>query len=267
MQAPRLHIDHVGLLGPDIERLVAEFRSLGFTVVGPAELTAIDDAGEHAGLGQCSAHVMFAADYIELTSVPDPQPGHHLEAFLSPPWGLRLLLPACDDIESARARCERDGLAPSAIHAASRQLTYRPGAEAHFRWFGLAPVERPEALLAFVEHLTPDLVFDGTVSQHANKALAITRLYYVGDSLPRHYELLGDGGPQTIEVIAPQHASCALGFDVAGTTPFAGLGIAVADVDATRSALQRRGKTTVDCDYGLAVQLQSGVCLIFEQAE
>ena len=70
----RLDVDHIGILGADIDALVDEFRGLGFSIVGPAELTAIDADGTQRGLGQHSAHIMFADTYIELTSVVEPLP-------------------------------------------------------------------------------------------------------------------------------------------------------------------------------------------------
>ncbi len=264
MTVLRLRIDHVGLLAPAIGPLADEFRRLGFTVVGPTELTSVDDDGRQLSLGQFSAHVMFSGDYIELTAVEAPFPGHHLEQFLDAPWGLRLLLPACDDLEAAHERCSTAGARPAAIQSASRALSYRPGAEAHFRWFGLPATDWPDVLLAWVEHQTPDLVFDESVSTHANGACGLTRLIYIGDRLPDRYRVLDTGGPHTIEVFTREQARQLLGVDVSRTTPFAGIGIAVKDVRAAAKLLHDAGVRTVSSDLGLVVQLESGNCIIFE---
>lgn len=266
MSQLRLQIDHVGLLAPDIDALAAEFRDLGFTIVGPTELASIDDTGHRTGLGQHSAHVMFGNDYIELTAVDMPAPDHHLAHFLRPPWGMRLLLPRCDDIGRVHSRCEASELNPSPIYTAARKLDYNRGAEARFNWFAFPTTEWPDVLLAYVQHLTPELVFDPRVCQHENGARGLTRLYYVADILSAKYGLLASTGQHVIELVAPAMANSVLGFDVRKSTPFAGIGIAVADIEAAENRL-RAGKLELrPVANGLSVQLECGVCLVFEQA-
>lgn len=262
----KLQIDHVGLLGPGIAELVDEFSRLGFSVIGPTELTSIDEEGNRVGLGQYSAHVMFESDYIELTAVERPTPNHHLAHFLHPPWGLRLLLPACDDITAAHDACTKNELCPSPIQEAARTLDYRPGEEARFRWFGLPGDAWPDVLLAYVSHLTPELVFDADVAAHENGARGLCCLFYIADALPGQYALLAAEGKQEIVVVPPNDAERVLGFDVSRTTPFAGIGINVDDLAVTVALLKRAGIETRATDRSCTVQLQSGVCVVFTQA-
>lgn len=266
MNQLRLQIDHVGLLGPAISDLVEEFGRLGFVTVGPTELQAVDETGARTGLGQFSAHVMFDQNYIELTAVEKPTPAHHLAHFLHPPWGMRLLLPACDDIQAAHAACCDNGLNPYPVQTATRSLSYAEDATARFHWFSLPSAEWPDTMLAYVEHLTPELVFDERVSRHPNDARGIARLYYIGEELPQKFEYLDSDGAQHIEAVPPALARETLGFDSPRTTPFAGIGIAVGDVEETASLLRDAGATLCRCDKGYSVQLECGVCLIFEQA-
>ncbi|MDH3481449.1 MAG: VOC family protein [Gammaproteobacteria bacterium] len=261
-----LEIDHIGILGPSIPALVREFRALGFAVVGPVELTAVDDSGKSIGLGQQSAHVMFADDYIELTAVDSTSPDHHLAQFLQPPWGIRLLLLTSDDIEESHDRCSQRHLKPSDVCTASRQLVYKQSAEARFKWFGLPAKEWPDILIAYVQHLTKELVFDKSVSQHSNGATGISRLYYCGDKLPSGYRQLADGGDHSIEVVTADREEAVLGFTPGRTTPFAGFGITVDDLRATSLFLRESGVNVRRANERISTQLQSGVCVIFEQA-
>lgn len=260
-----LPIDHVGLLAPTIAELVAEFRLLGFTIVGPAELTAVNADGELEGLGQFSAHVMFRDDYIELTAVEAPTPAHHLAHFLHAPWGLRLLLISCEDISDAHAYCERSELSPTPIQEASRLLPYRQDAAARFSWFGLPSTDWDDALIAFVQHHSRAEVFDPSISQHDNGAEGLRTLYYASEQLPATYRELADGGRHEIRLVPPGSETTILGYPVSDTTPFAGLGIQVHKLEQTRKYFSTRDVDYRDLAGAVSVQLTSGVCLIFSE--
>ena len=259
-----LSIDHIGILAPSIEELVLEMQLLGFSIVGPAELTAVNESGETVGLGQRSAHVMFADDYIELTTVDLPADGHHLEHFLHPPWGIRLLLLASDNVQRTHEQCTQRQLQPGAVQQASRRIDYGQGGEAGFRWFGLPAYDWPDALVAYVEHLTRERVFNASVSKHPNGACCLTRLYYGGADLPNRYRKLDGEGSQCIEIVEPGCEEETLGFPPERTTPFAGVGVGVADLDATAAVLEAANIDVRPTGHGLGTRLRCGVCVVFE---
>jgi catechol 2,3-dioxygenase-like lactoylglutathione lyase family enzyme len=91
IQASETTIDHVGLVGRDIHKMVAAFRGLGFTVTEPAQLTQPDPEGNPVPLGQLSAHVIFPDTYLELTAVEHPGQGNHLDKWLARHEGLHIL--------------------------------------------------------------------------------------------------------------------------------------------------------------------------------
>ena len=262
-----LRIDHIGLLGPSVQALVQECQALGFSVIGPVELTAEDEDGNSVSLGQRSAHVMFSDDYIELTAVHDATADHHLAQFLKPPWGIRLLLLACDDIGEAHTIAGRRELDPGTVQTATRKVTYGNRAAARFRWFGLPPAAWSDVLVAFVQHQTHDLVFDASVSRHPNGALGIARLYYRASRLPAIYGKLGNDGTHRIDTVRPGRETDVLGFSANRCTPFAGVGVRVADLDGVRSLLRDAGIDARDVRHGISTQLRSGVCVVFEQCE
>ena len=263
MNQLRLPIDHIGILAPEIQSLVTEFRTLGFNVVGPAELTSIDSHGDRRGLGQYSAHVMLDDDYIELTAVERPTPDHHLAQFLRNPWGVRILILSCDDIDSQHQECESKNLQPSPVNLASRILDYRDGAEAQFKWFGLPATSWPDALVGYVEHLTKDLVFDRSVSQHENGARGLNRLYYFADSLPEQYAKLDTGGTHGLQLVSPDSRDNQPGQTMGVSPAFAAVGIDVDDLETTANYFTDKGIAWQREGDGISVQLESGINLIF----
>ena len=172
-------LDHAGILGSDIDVMVTAFREIGFVVSDPQELMGRDPGGEPIGLGQWSAHVLFVDSYIELTAVPERSPQHHLARYFELGDGPRLILFATGDAKAeqsrlAGARTHDVPLRPHEVQRASR-TDARTGEEARFSWFGLDADAFPEALVAFVEHRTPELVFRAPRGGHPNAARRVSK--------------------------------------------------------------------------------------------
>ena len=143
----RLTLDHAGILSlSGISDLVSEFRQLGFDVGDPHELLAPAPDGSLRGLGQWSTHLLFDQTYVELTAVPDPQAGHHLERYFDLGPGVRLILFQSRALDVSFGELRRSGVETTAPGV---QEAARPGigGEARFRWLGLDPQEFPEALI------------------------------------------------------------------------------------------------------------------------
>jgi len=262
----RLPVDHVGILGDAIAPLKRDWQALGFRVVGPEELIGIDAAGEPRGLGQFSAHVMFAEDYIELTAVERPSPGHHLARFLGRGGGLRLVILAADDIESRRSALERRGLAPGPVSEAARDIHYGAGGTARFRWFPVAAEACPDVLMACVRHETPQIVFQPQVARHPNTASGISRLLYTGQRLPDGYAALAADEGVALEARPLAAMTDLFGAAVDGCPPFAGLGVAVGDPRAAADVLTANAVPYRRVPEGLAVapDRAGGVGVVFE---
>lgn len=238
----RLNLDHVGVLGADVEALAGQWRRLGFQVVGPAELKGVDDEGRSRSLRQSSAHVMFADHYVELTSVTPPAPGHHLERFLGEPAGLRLLILRSSDIEADQQRCGQDGLLPGPVADASRQISYGSGGSARFRWFALDADRFPEALVCFAQHCTPELVFNGQVAQHPNGVVGLRTLWLAGPRLPQRYLALAEPGQGlTLEARPAQWLADALNAQPQDQPPLVAMTAAASDLDRVEAELESHG--------------------------
>lgn len=231
-------LDHLGILGHDIQSMVARFRALGFQVVGPAPL----DPGTGADVqAQQSAHVMFAGSYIELTAAPDCPPDHHLAPFRDLAPGIRLLVLGCGDAEAERLRVQASGLLPTAVHEARRQLAYGEGETARFRWFGLQKECLPGVLTGWVQHLSRAVVFDPGVMAHPNTVTGIEAVLVHDAELPPQLAAPCDG----IEV----RQDAGLEPD-----PFAGgLALTASDLDRCRQVLAENRVTCEDHGFELRI--------------
>lgn len=174
-----LQLDHIGFLTNSLEHSIAAWRRLGFSVTSPRVLWQTGGAEAlPRSLGQSSAHVMFKHTYLEITAINDADPAHHLA-----PWRRVVEAPAILALTAAEpVTVQHDlraaGHAVSAPGVALRHIEY--GAhrgEARFEWFMWQYHESPEWLVCVLRHLTPELVFQSAVQEHANGALELSEVY------------------------------------------------------------------------------------------
>lgn len=263
----KLAIDHVGILGPSIDELASTYRQLGFNVTEPIELVSVDEAGELTTLGQQSAHIMFPGCYLELTAVSRPTPNHHLGPFLDGPFGLRLLFLSARNIIASRDNCISHGLLPIPVQTAAREITYGTGGLARFHWFALPFDDFPEALVGYVEHKTPDIVFQDRVVDQPNGAYAFSRLIIGGNNVPKSYCSLETCDSDTsLEAWSNDQFMTNFAVDVTNSPPFVAVGLRVEDLGKTEKLLLDNG---IDCHAGvqsIAVNPSDagGVGLLFE---
>ncbi len=170
-------LDHVGVVGKDLARLIATYRQLGFALTEPRELLRVDPAtGAASTTGQWSCHAVFQRGYLELTALLVEDPAHHLTPLLAEGEGLRIVVHASVSLAADRERLRAEGHQVGPLARASRPIEYgsRRG-DAQFEWFRVDPTGRKagRGLTAYVHHLTPDLVFQPEVMAHPNGAVAL----------------------------------------------------------------------------------------------
>ncbi len=164
-------IDHIGVVGPDLSALEAAFRHCGFTVAPRCELVSVAGDGTATPLGQVNSHLVFGSNYVELTAVEGDIAGHHLEHAIARYFGLHILVLSADNADRSARDVAARGFSQAAVALAGRDVDYPGGAgSARFRWFAVPQAEFPEAFVCFVEQVTPELVFDATLNDHANGA-------------------------------------------------------------------------------------------------
>ncbi len=173
MKSPEL--DHLGFACRDLEPLLKTFFSLGFAPTQAERLQGVDRRGRPFSLGQISAHVVLGNTYIELSAVPDPTTGNHLEPFLARHEGLHILALRAEDIAAAHRRARDAQKNPSRLQNATRQINYGDQqGSARFRWWMLPASDMPSALLCYVDNQKPELVYQAAVQEHPNGALDVS---------------------------------------------------------------------------------------------
>ncbi len=276
----RTTLDHVGLVGRDLDALLQAAAGLGFAPTAPRELYGRDPAtGRAVSLEQTSAHLVFAQGYVELSAVHSHSDRHHLARYLDRYAGLHILALGVVDIAAAQRRCAAAGLVTTAVASASRAIEYgdRHG-QAQFEWFMLADTDSPEGLTCFVRHLTPELVFQEAVQAHPNGVVSLQAIHVVtrdpAAESERWSALTGaravagssgfafDLGDGRLELLTP--GSYAERFPGATSPPcpgFAGITVRCHDPQAALAVAGRQGMATQLLPSGGFYALAAG-CLV-----
>lgn len=251
-------LDHVGIATDELDRVIRQFRDLGFTVTKKQPLLGVSESGETQLLGQESAHIMFANSYIELTGLTGEVSGNHLEPFLARYHGIHILALRADDLEEEKRRYQQQGLTPSSTQFAKREIFYGEGGEAQFHWCQFRE-DLGVGLVCLVEHLTPNIVFSSEIAVHNNKAqeLVAVELQYAKDStidrlcaLQTPHE---EGESRSVGVLHARQSST-------GIEKIAGMTIAVESVDSLSAYFEdRRVEFTSD---GVSISTSAGGTLI-----
>ena len=253
-----LDIDHVGLVGPDIHRMVRDFRELGFRVTDPVELMGTGPDGKERSLDQQSAHFIFGSTYVEISEVTRPGPDHHLGAWLGDDPAIRILILRAADIHAAREQALAFEQAPTPVGEASRALHYAGGGVARFRWLALPPENFPEALCGYVQHLTPELVFREEMNAHPNSAVELTGMTLQAanpDDAERRFGALGRAdAPESLEIRQAEGDS----------SGFTALHLRTRSLDRTAETLAAAGKP-YQRDAGKLTVQAPGVLLQFSE--
>lgn len=257
---PALQLDHIGFLTASLEHSIAAWRRLGFSVTSPRVLW--QTAGAETvprSLGQSSAHVMFNRTYLEITAINDADPAHHLA-----PWRRAVEAPAILALAAAEPVTVQQGLraaghAVSAPGVALRQIEY--GAhrgEARFEWFMWQRHESPEWLVCVLRHLTPELVFQSAVQEHANGALELSEVYQSVGAAPSaglRFASAADG----VRLLSEGEFDKWLELDMsaaavhAASTARVALRVVVRDVAAAGVCLQSAGVDWAQTAQGLRI--------------
>ena len=256
---PALALDHVGVALRDLDTAQASYERLGFRLTPRSMHSgAVTPGGPVVPWGSGNHCAMFHEGYLELFGITDPSLHSSAKALLDNYQGIHIVAFRVARAEAARASLAQRSGGIGPLRPFEREAAY--GAEGHeartarFRTFASDKGAFPEARFVFVEHLTPEILWQPHLLEHPNGALRLQEVTLcvtdTSESTARLTGLLGT---------SPEHASGALEFTVAAGTmrlvtpeilqrrwpgtlpprlPFvAGFGIAVADIAATRQLL------------------------------
>ena len=170
-------LDHLALVVADLEQARKTYQRMGFTLSprsshkgqiiegGPVELWG---AGNHCA--------MFENGYFEILGITDAnRHKEHVEVFLNQYQGLHLIALGCDDANDAALILRKrmgDGPAPYEV---GRDIPCLDGSTlpGKFRILHLADEAFDEADLFFIEHLTPDALWQKDIINQANGVVGL----------------------------------------------------------------------------------------------
>jgi hypothetical protein len=188
-------LDHVGIAGPDLAVLGAAYERLGFLLTPRAQHHAPGPDLVVRPIGTGNRCAMLRQGYLELIAVIDPAlPSNTLDRFLARYHGIHIVAFAIDDPEAELARLRAEGMAIADIAMLERQVD-APGGSATARFARLPMPDAPEGRIQLIRHLTPELLWQPALLDHANRAVALEEVALVvadpAEAAARFARLLG----------------------------------------------------------------------------
>jgi len=144
------------------------------------------------------------------------------------------------------------------VGEASRSLRHPNGAAARFRWLALPPERFPEALCGYVQHLTPELVFQPAMNDHPNGAVELTGITLqtpdVEDARRRYATLARPDAPERLDIRPAE----------GGRSGFTALRLRTRSLEQTSETLREAGQPFQRAAESISVEAP-GARLIFSR--
>ncbi len=164
-------LDHIGIVGADLDPLARAFIDLGF------HLTPV---ARHASGRTANRCVMFRdGGYLELISTVPGQSSATLDRFLARGPGAHILALEVSDEVAACDRLRRAGIEAGDVSVTERDAD-EGGAKASFAL--IMPPDPPEGRMLLIRHLTRELLWRPDNVVHPNRAVGLMEAVYAVDS-------------------------------------------------------------------------------------
>jgi catechol 2,3-dioxygenase-like lactoylglutathione lyase family enzyme len=172
-------LDHVGIAVRDLERAADLYRRFGFTLANRGYHTQPSErrSGTPERVGTGNYCMMLRHGYLELIGITDPARYEgRLRDDLARYEGLHIVAFGCDDAKAAVAELRRNGAPAAKIRTLNRPIEERGGSGlAAFAIIELM-ADLPEAYFFAIQQLTPALLWQPHLLDHANGAQCLRRV-------------------------------------------------------------------------------------------
>jgi catechol 2,3-dioxygenase-like lactoylglutathione lyase family enzyme len=284
-------LDHVGVAIRDLDRGRAAYERLGFTLTPRSIHRGSPSPGAAViPFGSGNHCAMFRDGYLEIVGLTDPAIYSNIKSLVARYEGAHIVAFGVDSADAACETLKQRGIAVEGVRKLERDAAYGPDGretrKAAFRnlYFDLAAY--PEARMIFIEHLTPDVLWQPQLLDHANGAVAIRDVFYcVADAqaaADKYAALFGIDAKSTADgewrialdrgnvwIATPEAwARRAPDAAVPALPSPAGIGFAVKDLAATRARLVKNGLEPRDGPEGavwVAPEHACGAAILFYQ--
>jgi len=180
-----LGLDHVALVTPDLAQSKDDYDRLGFTLTRESSHKGrVVPDGPVVPWGSGNHCAMFRQGYFEILGLTDPSLYHeHFAAALKRFNGVSMIALRC---ESAQALYEARQARASGVLPpveVGRDVPHGDGAEEGlFRIVHLEESAFPEVEMLFIEHATPDVLWQPSLLGHPNKTVALAGITLCSES-------------------------------------------------------------------------------------
>lgn len=173
--AGSLLLDHVSHFVPDLTAAARMLEALGFAVTPPSAQQTQDGPA-----GTSNVCVMLEQGYLEfLAPTADTPNAQRLRASMQRYPGVHLCCFGTPDAEGEHRRLAAHGFAPQPMVQLSREV--QEGQKAEFKVVRTAPDRMPEGRIQFVQHLTPEYLWQPQYLGHANNVVQLACVFAVAD--------------------------------------------------------------------------------------
>ena len=284
-------LDHVGVAITDLERGRAAYERLGFALTPRSIHRGSPTPGAPViPFGSGNHCAMFRDGYLEIVGLTDPAIYSNIKSLVARYEGAHIVAFSVPSADSACAALAARGVSVEGVRKLERDAAYgRDGSEtrkAAFRnlYFDLAAF--PESRMIFIEHLTPEVLWQPHLLDHPNGVVALRDVFLcVADAraaADKYTALFGADAHATaagewrieldrgsVWIVTPEAwASRAPGAAAPALPSPAGIGFAVRDLAATRTLLAENGLDARDGPDGavwVAPEHACGAAILFYQ--
>lgn len=173
--AGSLILDHVSHFVPELGAAARALEALGFAVTPESAQQTQDGPA-----GTSNVCVMLEHGYLEFLAPTAGTPNaQRLRASMQRYRGVHLCCFGTPDAEGEHFRLKTHDFEPRPLVQLSREV--QPGMKAEFKVVRAAPDKMPEGRIQFVQHFTPEAIWQAHHLKHANGVVKLACLFVVAD--------------------------------------------------------------------------------------
>jgi catechol 2,3-dioxygenase-like lactoylglutathione lyase family enzyme len=256
-------LDHCGVAVRNLDLGRDTYARLGFQLTARSfHSGAITAGGPVVPWGSGNHCAMFRDGYLEVIGLTDATMYSSVKDMVSRYEGMHIVALRCGEADAAYAEFKARGLPIEAPRALERDAAFGPGDKetrrAKFRNMYIDRQKVTEARFIYLEHMTPDVLWQPHLLDHPNGALSIDAVYFVVadpeetakkfaplfsdriERFPGVIRLTLDRGTMWLTQEVEWRKRVPGSFVPPVPSP-AGFGIRVASIDATRKYLEANG--------------------------
>ncbi|MCH9670071.1 MAG: VOC family protein [Gammaproteobacteria bacterium] len=257
-------LDHIGIASRDLNLAQSTYQRLGFRLTARSiHAGAVEPGGPVVPWGSGNHCAMLDDGYIELLGIVDASLPSSAAAMLERYEGAHIVAFGCDDADNAYAALREREPRTRAPAALERDAPFGEHDEstrrAKFRNIYLEPDAFPPAKLIFIEHGTPDVLWQPHLCKHPNTATSLVEVALCTDDVPGTAEHLAkmlnveadhkspdvaslDVERGRVYLLSPKMVpSWAKDVQPPAVPSVVGLGVGVRDLDTCKSLLDTAG--------------------------